>query len=81
VLIWGGLFCVEVDVILICCVVRMEEQFILRVTPSIAEKLDRLLSDTASSSEEQSLDLSFSGENVLPLHFMIFLVVVTCIVL
>uniref|UniRef100_A0A6N2K7A3 TAFII55 protein conserved region domain-containing protein n=1 Tax=Salix viminalis TaxID=40686 RepID=A0A6N2K7A3_SALVM len=38
----------------------MEEQFILRVTPSIAEKLDRLLSETASSSEEQSLDLSFS---------------------
>ncbi|KAL9386199.1 hypothetical protein Peur_019323 [Populus x canadensis] len=40
----------------------MEEQFILRVTPSIAEKLDRLLSDTASSSEEQSLDLSFSED-------------------
>ncbi|KAG6790935.1 hypothetical protein POTOM_000042 [Populus tomentosa] len=37
----------------------MEEQFILRVPPSIAEKLDRLLSETASSSEEQSLDLSF----------------------
>ncbi|KAG5250112.1 transcription initiation factor TFIID [Salix suchowensis] len=45
---------------LIVSVVRMEEQFILRVTPSIAEKLDRLLSETASSSEEQSLDLSFS---------------------
>ncbi|KAJ6430745.1 hypothetical protein OIU84_018289 [Salix udensis] len=40
----------------------MEEQFILRVTPSIAEKLDRLLSETASSSEEQSLDLSFSED-------------------
>ncbi|KAB5565208.1 hypothetical protein DKX38_005262 [Salix brachista] len=47
---------------LIVCVVRMEEQFILRVTPSIAEKLDRLLSETASSSEEQSLDLSFSED-------------------
>ncbi|KAJ6945024.1 transcription initiation factor TFIID subunit 7-like isoform X1 [Populus alba x Populus x berolinensis] len=41
------------------CEVGMEEQFILRVPPSIAEKLDRLLSETASSSEEQSLDLSF----------------------
>lgn len=40
----------------------MEEQFILRVPPSIAEKLDRLLSETASSSEEQSLDLSFSED-------------------
>ncbi|KAG5222144.1 transcription initiation factor TFIID [Salix suchowensis] len=40
----------------------MEEQLILRVPPSIAEKLDRLLSETASSSEEQSLDLSFSED-------------------
>ncbi|KAL9407409.1 hypothetical protein Peur_004381 [Populus x canadensis] len=40
----------------------MEEQFILRVPASIAEKLDRLLSETASSSEEQSLDLSFSED-------------------
>ncbi|XP_011048215.1 PREDICTED: transcription initiation factor TFIID subunit 7-like [Populus euphratica] len=40
----------------------MEEQFILRVPPSIAEKLNRLLSETASSSEEQSLDLSFSED-------------------
>ncbi|KAJ6392675.1 hypothetical protein OIU77_022216 [Salix suchowensis] len=39
----------------------MEEQLILRVPPSIAEKLDRLLSETASS-EEQSLDLSFSED-------------------
>ncbi|KAJ9174296.1 hypothetical protein P3X46_017334 [Hevea brasiliensis] len=38
----------------------MEEQFILRVPPSIAERLDRLLSESASSSEDQSLDLSFS---------------------
>ncbi|KAJ4822919.1 transcription initiation factor TFIID subunit 7 [Turnera subulata] len=38
----------------------MEEQFILRVPPSIAERLDRLLSESASSPEEQSLDLSFS---------------------
>ncbi|XP_061977428.1 transcription initiation factor TFIID subunit 7-like [Populus nigra] len=40
----------------------MEEQFILRVPASIAEKLDHLLSETASSSEEQSLDLSFSED-------------------
>ena len=52
------------------CEVGMEEQLILRVPPSIAEKLDRLLSETASSSEEQSLDLSFSGESLLSLHFV-----------
>lgn len=42
----------------------MEEQFILRVPPSVAERLDRLLSESenASSSEDKSLDLSFSGE-------------------
>ncbi|KDP42107.1 hypothetical protein JCGZ_01895 [Jatropha curcas] len=40
----------------------MEEQFILRVPPSVAERLDRLLSESASSSEEQSLDLSFSED-------------------
>lgn len=44
----------------------MEEQFILRVPPSVAERLDRLLSESenASSSEDKSLDLSFSGENI-----------------
>ncbi|KAM3693112.1 hypothetical protein ACJW30_08G141000 [Castanea mollissima] len=42
----------------------MEEQFILRVPPSIAERLDRLLSENenASSSEDKSLDLSFSED-------------------
>ncbi|XP_050208316.1 transcription initiation factor TFIID subunit 7 [Mercurialis annua] len=40
----------------------MEEQFILRVPPSVAEQLDRLLSETASNSEDQSLDLSFSDD-------------------
>ncbi|OAY59502.1 transcription initiation factor TFIID subunit 7 [Manihot esculenta] len=40
----------------------MEEQFILRVPPSVAERLDRLLSESASSSEDQSLDLSFSED-------------------
>ncbi|XP_065881480.1 transcription initiation factor TFIID subunit 7 [Euphorbia lathyris] len=37
----------------------MEEQFVLRVPPSVAERLDRLLSESAPDSEEQSLDLSF----------------------
>lgn len=40
----------------------MEEQFILRVPPSIAERLDNLLSENASSSEAKSLDLSFSED-------------------
>lgn len=42
----------------------MDEQFILRVPPSIAERLDRLLSESenASSSEDKSLDLSFSED-------------------
>lgn len=40
----------------------MEEQFVLRVPPSVAERIDRLLNETASSSHDQSLNLSFSGE-------------------
>ncbi|XP_038724833.1 transcription initiation factor TFIID subunit 7 [Tripterygium wilfordii] len=40
----------------------MEEQFILRVPPSIAERLNQLLSENASSSEDNSLDLSFSED-------------------
>ncbi|KAK6247889.1 hypothetical protein QUC31_019454 [Theobroma cacao] len=40
----------------------MEEQFILRVPPSIAERIDRLLSENASSSEDKSLDLVFSED-------------------
>lgn len=48
----------------------MEEQFILRVPASVGERLDRLLSESAPSSEDQSLDLSFSGEPlILPSHF------------
>lgn len=42
----------------------MEEQFILRVPPSVAERIERLLNEGASSSsssEDASLDLSFSG--------------------
>ncbi|KAL5674889.1 hypothetical protein ACJX0J_011020, partial [Zea mays] len=48
----------------------MEEQFILRVPPSVAERIERLMNEsTASSSNphEASLDLSFSvGLNRLP---------------
>ncbi|KAF3430941.1 hypothetical protein FNV43_RR25671 [Rhamnella rubrinervis] len=40
----------------------MEEQFILRVPPSVAERIDRLLSENASSSEDKALDLSFSED-------------------
>ncbi|XP_010552268.1 PREDICTED: transcription initiation factor TFIID subunit 7 isoform X3 [Tarenaya hassleriana] len=38
----------------------MEEQFILRVPPSISERIDRLLGDDGSSTDEIPLDLSFS---------------------
>ncbi|XVF04540.1 hypothetical protein REPUB_Repub05bG0092600 [Reevesia pubescens] len=41
----------------------MDEQFILRVPPSVAERIDRLLSENASSSQEdKSLDLEFSED-------------------
>lgn len=48
----------------------MEEQFILRVPPSVAERIDRLLGENTSSAEDKSLDLSFSGEDVLCLHLV-----------
>lgn len=38
----------------------MEEQFILRVPPAVAERIERLLNDPTSS-DDKSLDLSFSG--------------------
>ncbi|KAH7857579.1 hypothetical protein Vadar_014209 [Vaccinium darrowii] len=42
----------------------MEEQFVLRVPPSVAERIERLLNENATSSEDKSLDLSFSdGRN------------------
>ena len=44
-----------------CDLQRMEEQFILRVPPSVAERIERLLDENPSSSEDKSLDLSFSG--------------------
>ncbi|KAK9749658.1 hypothetical protein RND81_02G141600 [Saponaria officinalis] len=37
----------------------MEEQFILRVPPSVAERIERLLNEDPSSSEDGTLDLSF----------------------
>ncbi|XP_008458871.1 transcription initiation factor TFIID subunit 7 [Cucumis melo] len=40
----------------------MEEQFVLRVPPSVAERIERLLNENASSSEDASLDLSFSED-------------------
>ncbi|OMO81038.1 TAFII55 protein, conserved region [Corchorus capsularis] len=40
----------------------MDEQFILRVPPSVAETIDRLLSENASSSEDKPLDLLFSED-------------------
>ncbi|CAA6668844.1 unnamed protein product [Spirodela intermedia] len=40
----------------------MEEQFILRVPPSVAERIERLLNEGASSSEDASLDLSFAED-------------------
>lgn len=45
---------------------EMEDQFILRVPPSIAEQIERLLNEDPSSSEDKLLDLSFSGA-VIPL--------------
>ncbi|XP_061369182.1 transcription initiation factor TFIID subunit 7-like [Gastrolobium bilobum] len=43
----------------------MEEQFLLRVPPSVAERIERLLNEnnpSSSSSEDKSLDLSFSED-------------------
>lgn len=45
----------------------MEEQFVLRVPPSVAERIERLLNENASSSEDASLDLSFSGKRTFRL--------------
>ncbi|KAH9606450.1 hypothetical protein KSS87_002848 [Heliosperma pusillum] len=41
---------------------RMEEQFVLRVPPSVAERIERLLNEDPSASEDNSLDLSFSED-------------------
>ncbi|XP_022874338.1 transcription initiation factor TFIID subunit 7 isoform X1 [Olea europaea var. sylvestris] len=39
----------------------MEEQFILRVPPAVSERIERLLNDPTSS-DDKSLDLSFSDD-------------------
>lgn len=39
----------------------MEEQFVLRVPPSVAERIESLLNENDASSDDKSLDLSFSG--------------------
>lgn len=49
----------------------MEEQFILRVPPSVAERIERLLNENASSSEDGSLDLSFSGIHLTELLYLL----------
>lgn len=40
----------------------MEEQFILRVPPSVSERIERLLNENSSSSPPEELDLSFSED-------------------
>lgn len=40
----------------------MEEQFILRVPPSVAEKIEQVLSENPISSDDNSMDLSFSED-------------------
>ncbi|EMS65863.1 Transcription initiation factor TFIID subunit 7 [Triticum urartu] len=47
-------------------VIAMDEQFILRVPPSVAEQIERLMNESAAGSssnpEDASLDLSFSDD-------------------
>ncbi|CAI9108141.1 OLC1v1007674C3 [Oldenlandia corymbosa var. corymbosa] len=40
----------------------MDEQFILRVPPSVAERIESLLNESASSSDDKSLDLTFTED-------------------
>ncbi|KAF7149710.1 hypothetical protein RHSIM_Rhsim02G0077200 [Rhododendron simsii] len=40
----------------------MEEQFVLRVPPSVAERIESLLNENGSSSDDKSLDLPFSED-------------------
>ena len=50
----------------IAAATAMEEQFILRVPPSVAERIERLMNESAAASssnpDDTSLDLSFSGQ-------------------
>lgn len=47
----------------------MEEQFILRVPPSVAERLNRLLNEDPASPSDNVIDLSFLGQavNLVPI--------------
>lgn len=60
----------------------MEEQFILRVPPEVAERIDKLLSENASSSGDVPLDLSFSGrvKNKVQFHISNLFVTSCCFV-
>eukprot|EP00252_Welwitschia_mirabilis_P023094 TRINITY_DN6442_c0_g1_i2.p1 TRINITY_DN6442_c0_g1~~TRINITY_DN6442_c0_g1_i2.p1 ORF type:complete len:202 (+),score=63.47 TRINITY_DN6442_c0_g1_i2:84-689(+) len=64
----------------------MEEQFILRVPPSIAERLNRVLNENPLNSEDTSIDLSFfqdgrTGTFVVGNdHFPVSLLDLPCIV-
>ncbi|XP_041996232.1 transcription initiation factor TFIID subunit 7-like [Salvia splendens] len=40
----------------------MEEQFILRLPPAVAERIERLLNDSSASSEDKNLDMVFSED-------------------
>ncbi|KAK3204905.1 hypothetical protein Dsin_018951 [Dipteronia sinensis] len=63
----------------------MEEQFILRVPPSVAELIDGLLSENAAS-DDKSLDLSFSEDGrsgtfvIGNDHFPVYLMDLPCVV-
>lgn len=61
---------------------NMEEQFILRVPPEVAERIDKLLSENASSSGDVPLDLSFSGrvKNKVQFHISNLFVASCCFV-
>lgn len=66
---WASLCCSFVDL----DSEVMEEQFVLRVPPSVAERIERLLNENASSSEDASLDLSFSGKRTYTVIFWFIL--------
>ena len=43
----------------------MEEQFIFRVPPSVAARLEKLLNEDPAAAGDANLDLSFQGKCVL----------------
>ncbi|KAM1392768.1 hypothetical protein TB2_028302 [Malus domestica] len=58
----------------------MEEQFVLRVPHSVAERLDRLLGENAST-DDKSLDLSFGVVMVAFYSHLVCVILMLCIVL